>query len=122
MYYTQETFKSKKGFTIIEMLTVMGIIAILASLALVSFGSAQRKARDTQRKNDLKRIQVALESYRSDSSQYPYTNATTSPPADAPSAAANSYKIACKVGGSLINLNWGSAFTCDSGTYLTTLP
>lgn len=54
---------NKKGFTLIELLVVIAIIGILAALALVSFTSSQRQARDTQRKSDFKQYATALEAY-----------------------------------------------------------
>lgn len=55
--------KFKKAFTLIEMLVVISLIGILAALALASFSSAQKQARDTARKSDLKQYQGALEVY-----------------------------------------------------------
>lgn len=52
-----------KGFTLIEMLVVISVIGILSALALVSFASSQKQARDTNRKSDLRQYQGALESY-----------------------------------------------------------
>lgn len=52
-----------KGFTLIEMLVVISLIGILAALALVSFSSSQKQARDTTRKSDLRQYQTALEMY-----------------------------------------------------------
>lgn len=51
------------GFTLIEMLVVISLIGILAALALVSFSSSQKQARDTTRKSDLRQYQTALEQY-----------------------------------------------------------
>lgn len=53
----------KKGFTLVELLVVISIIGILATLLLVSFNGAQMQARDTTRKSDLKQYQTALEVY-----------------------------------------------------------
>jgi prepilin-type N-terminal cleavage/methylation domain-containing protein len=53
----------KKGFTLIEMLVVISLIGVLAAIALISFGSVQKSARDTTRKSDLKQYQTALEMY-----------------------------------------------------------
>ena len=50
-----------QGFTMIELLVVISIIGILASIGLVSFSGAQKQARDSQRKSDLKQYQSALE-------------------------------------------------------------
>lgn len=50
-----------KGFTLIELLVVMSIISALTALTIVSFLPAQKQARDTQRKSDLKQYQNSLE-------------------------------------------------------------
>ncbi|GIW63088.1 MAG: hypothetical protein KatS3mg090_0914 [Patescibacteria group bacterium] len=55
--------KNIKGFTLIELLVVIGIIAILASMSIVSYNTAQKKARDTKRISDITDIQNALEQY-----------------------------------------------------------
>lgn len=55
--------KSLKGFTLIEMLVVISLIGILVVMAVASFTSTQRQARDTVRKSDLKQYQNALEAY-----------------------------------------------------------
>lgn len=58
--------KTKKGFTLLELLVVIAIIAVLISMATVSYSSAQRKSRDSRRKSDLKSVQAALEQYYAD--------------------------------------------------------
>jgi len=61
-----------RGFTLIELLVVISIIGILASIALVSFTGAQRQARDTRRKSDIKQYQTSLEIFASrNNSLYP---------------------------------------------------
>ncbi|HOK97150.1 MAG TPA: prepilin-type N-terminal cleavage/methylation domain-containing protein [Candidatus Paceibacterota bacterium] len=55
--------KQFKGFTLIEMLIVITIIALLASLILVGMGGARAKARDSRRIADLHNLQNALELY-----------------------------------------------------------
>jgi len=60
------------AFTLIEILVVISIIGVLASLALVSFAGSQKQARDTQRKNDLKQYQTSLENFANNNgSLYP---------------------------------------------------
>ncbi|MDD4332803.1 MAG: type II secretion system protein [Patescibacteria group bacterium] len=63
--------KNKKGFTLIELLVVIAILGLLATLALVSLGSARGKARDVRRLSDIKQMQTALEMYYTASSTYP---------------------------------------------------
>ncbi len=65
-----------RGFTLIELLVVIAIIGILASVGVVSFSTAQAKARDSERKSELKQTQTALELYKSNtqgSVSYPAT-------------------------------------------------
>lgn len=54
-----------KSFTLLELLVVIGIIAILVGLGTMSYSTAQKKSRDAKRKSDLKTIQNALEQYYS---------------------------------------------------------
>ena len=55
----------KKSFTLLEMLVVIGIIAILVSLGFASYSTVQKKARDAKRQGDLKAIQNSYEQYYS---------------------------------------------------------
>ena len=65
--YTQ----SRTGFTLVELLVVMGIIFLLASVVFVAVNSAREGARDKQRKVDLKNLQLAIELYKEAHGQYP---------------------------------------------------
>lgn len=60
-----------KGFSLIELLVAISIIAILSALGLSVYQAVYKSARDAQRKSDLKMIQSALEQYRSDQMSYP---------------------------------------------------
>ncbi len=62
---------SRRGFTLIELLVVVGIIGILATLLMANFIGVRQRARDAQRKSDIRQIQSALELYRSDIGSYP---------------------------------------------------
>ena len=42
-----------KGFTLFELLVSISIIALLTALATISFSSAQKKARDSKRIQDM---------------------------------------------------------------------
>lgn len=65
-----------RGFTLIELLVVIAIIGMLSALVLPNFMAARERARDTQRKNDLKQIQKALEMYKLDQTIPSYPTAT----------------------------------------------
>lgn len=62
---------TQNGFTLIEILVVMVLIGILATLMTGSFLSSQKKSRDAKRKSDLKQIGIALEAYYNDKGEYP---------------------------------------------------
>ena len=63
-----------KAFTLLELLVVIGIIAVLVSLATVAYSSAQKGSRDSRRQSDMKSIQSALEVYYSENTYvYPAT-------------------------------------------------
>ena len=70
----------KKAFTLIELLIVIAIIGMLSTLFVPNFMGARERARDAQRKSDLKQIQKALEMYRQD--QNPPTYPTAGPLTD----------------------------------------
>lgn len=63
--------KQNKGFTLIEILIVVAIIAILASIVLVGLGPTQSLGRDARRLSDLHEVQNGLELYYNKNGQYP---------------------------------------------------
>lgn len=68
--------QEKKGFTLIELIIAMAILAIVTGSLLGNYVSSQKKGRDAQRKSDLKQLQNALEAYANDHNGM-YPNATT---------------------------------------------
>ncbi len=65
---------SQKGFTLIELLVVITIIGILATGATAVYTSAQQKARDSIRQNDILALRSAVEQAFGDKAQYPDSN------------------------------------------------
>lgn len=61
----------KKGFSLVELLVVITIIAILSVAAYSAVGGNTIKARDAKRKQDLTTIQQALELYFVEKGSYP---------------------------------------------------
>lgn len=82
--------RSSSGFTLIELLVVIAIISILTGLVGSNFIRSRVRARDTERRSNLKDIQTALELYLNDHGQYPCRTIT-------------------QVGNSrIMNLQWGN--------------
>lgn len=66
------TFMStERGFTLVELLVVITIIAVLSAIAIVSYSNVLKTSRDSKRMSDLKIIQSALEEYHADQIYYP---------------------------------------------------
>lgn len=63
--------KSRSGFTIVELLIVIVVIAILAAITIVAYNGVQTRARDSARTSDVRAIQKALELYKAEHGRYP---------------------------------------------------
>ncbi|MCX7956064.1 MAG: type II secretion system GspH family protein [Patescibacteria group bacterium] len=61
----------KKFFTLIEILVVVTVIALLASVVTVSYVQLNKEGRNNKRKADVEQIRTALEMYKSNNDQYP---------------------------------------------------
>lgn len=102
-------WKLSLGFTLIEMLVVISIIGILATLVAANLNSARSRARDAERKSDLKNIETALRIYYNDNGAYPTGGSS------------NGYLInACDPG--TTPCSWGSKWNIGTTVYMETLP
>lgn len=63
--------KSRSGFTLVELLVVVVIIATLATVTLIIYAAQQRDANDNTRKGNATVISEALEKYYDDNHEYP---------------------------------------------------
>ncbi len=63
--------KTRYAFTLIELLVVVGIISILAALAVPNFLEAQVRAKVGRVTADMRAVSLALEQYRVDNNNYP---------------------------------------------------
>ena len=63
--YIMKTHQKEKGFTIIEVVLVLAIAGLIFMMVFIALPALQRSQRDTQRKNDISRLNTALASYES---------------------------------------------------------
>lgn len=63
---------TRSAFTLVEILVVVGIIAILAAILFPAFSIARAKARSASCQSNLKQIGAAMAMYIGDHERYPY--------------------------------------------------
>lgn len=64
----KQTSKSKEGFTIIEVVLVLAIAGLIFLMVFVALPALQRSQRDTQRRNDMSRVDTSLTQYQTNHS------------------------------------------------------
>jgi len=93
-------FKKSLGFTLIEIVVVIAIMAILTVIIYTSFSGAKAQSRDQLRITNISSIQLALETYFNQKHQYPtnlnlliplYINKIPTPPSGSPDSLDYSY-------------------------------
>ena len=62
---------TQSGFTLLELMVVMAIISILATLAVPYFAAALKHAREAVLKEDLQTMRMAIDSYSMDKQKAP---------------------------------------------------
>lgn len=95
---TPQSFSvNKKGFTLVELLVVITIIAILSVIGMAVFTGVQKNARDSRRKSDISAMSKALETkFDQTTGKYPTalanTDFSTGIIPDDPQGSTNPYK------------------------------
>lgn len=96
------TKKSKRGFTLIELMVVISIIGLLSSIVLAAMNTARIKGRDTQRIQALEEIRKAITLYYHDHEYYP--------------------PVVSNAWSATGNAGWGSLTSALVPTYISVLP
>jgi general secretion pathway protein G len=60
-----------RGFTLIELMVVISLIVILASMGLVQYRNSVTRSKEAVLKEDLFRLRDAIDQYYADKNQYP---------------------------------------------------
>jgi len=66
-----KTTNKKNGFTFVELIAVIGILALIMTLLIISFNRTRAQTRDSNRIHDAREIQTALELYFNRNASYP---------------------------------------------------
>lgn len=63
--------KSTNGFTVVELLIVIAVVAILAAITIISYNLVQLRSLDARRLSDITNIEKALEIYKAKHGAFP---------------------------------------------------
>jgi prepilin-type N-terminal cleavage/methylation domain-containing protein len=67
----KKTKRTRSGFTLVEMLTALAVIAVLLALLIPALNMVQKKAQTVRQKGQFHAIEVGLDAFRSDWGDYP---------------------------------------------------
>ena len=73
-YKFSQAIRGQKGFTLIEVMIVVAILGVLATLVVVNVGGQTDKANVAAVKSDLQAISQALDLFKLDNFRYPTTD------------------------------------------------
>src|SRR4030042_7125044 len=64
-------YRKEKGFTLVELMVVIIILAVLTGIAIPSYMALRNRARTAAAQSEMKNIATALEVYMADKESYP---------------------------------------------------
>lgn len=107
---------NKKGFTIVELLIVIVIIGILATIGFVAFSGAQNKANKSKAESTVSQVKSKLGEYYATNNTYPADKAAVSTFLNS-NDGGNNTALATTFGAA--GYTYACATTCDAGFTLT---
>lgn len=112
--------QKRSGFTLIELMIAISIIAIIAAIGSITYSQSQKLARDSRRKEDLKQIASAIQLFNADKKRYPCSGAGWVTSADS-TWISDSNTVGCGGTGTSISPAYASSLPKDPlGTDTTT--
>lgn len=66
--------RSQRGFTLVEMLLVLVILAALAAVVVPKFAGRSKQAKETSARSQIANLEIALDMFETDNGYYPSGN------------------------------------------------
>jgi prepilin-type N-terminal cleavage/methylation domain-containing protein len=107
----------KKGFTLLELIVAMAIVAILIGLSILGISTVQRNGRDAERRSALEAISLEVASSYAADASYPSAITITG---SAPNQVANIGTKTIPLKGAAQSLSSGSTSTASGSRYCYT--
>lgn len=64
------------GFTLVELLVAISILAIISTIGMIFYGQATRASKNSRRAQDMRNIATAMELYKTNIGSYPVSTST----------------------------------------------
>ncbi|MCE5199394.1 MAG: type II secretion system protein GspG [Armatimonadota bacterium] len=71
MHHLMEKVKRGRGFTLVELLVVVVVLAVLAAIVLPKFMDSGNRSKASAQKSDMKIVKNAVELFHADTGYYP---------------------------------------------------
>jgi prepilin-type N-terminal cleavage/methylation domain-containing protein len=117
MFLKKEKFIKSIGFTLVELLVVLAIIGLLATVIMAVFSEVKARGRDSRRVSDLNTLTKALALYLSISDQYPPAAGPPGIEINGTDAVSNALIAANVLGGVIIDPRDGQTIGSDEFHY-----